>query len=153
MKRDAFVEFVVLISAALDLTPPLPANAGVLDRWAAEPVQYIFLPASAFIANVKGYPVLPKGTQAFIRQSVIVSPTIVFFDVPLTLRDQHRPVFVLSGVDSGLHTMGDESAYLQYVKHLEKSSPVVQAAKTEGSVEYFAQGYQDYLQNPLQVCL
>lgn len=65
---------VVLMSAALDLTPPLPANAGVLDRWAAEPVQYIFLPASSFIANVKGYPVLPKGTQAFIRQSMIVSP-------------------------------------------------------------------------------
>lgn len=48
--------------------------------------------------------------------------------------------------------MGGESAYSQYVKHLEKSSLVVQAAKTEGSVENFAQGYQDYLQNPLQVC-
>jgi len=75
---------VVLMSAALDLTPPLPANAGVLDRWAAEPVQHIFLPASAFIANVKGYPVLPKGTQAFIRKNMIVSPAIVFFDVLLT---------------------------------------------------------------------
>lgn len=75
---------VVLMSAALDLTPPLPANTGVLGRWAAEPVHHIFLPASAFIANVKGYPVLPKGTQAFIRQSMIVSPAIVFFDVPLT---------------------------------------------------------------------
>lgn len=76
---------------------------------------------------------------------------IIFFDVPLTLRDQHRPAFILSSVDSGLHTMGGESAYLQYVNHLEKSSPVAQAAKTEGSVEHFAQGYQDYLQNPLQV--
>jgi hypothetical protein len=47
--------------------------------------------------------------------------------------------------------MGGESAYAQYVKHLEKSSPVVQATKTDGTVEYFAQGYQDYLQNPLQV--
>lgn len=74
----------VLMSAALDLTLPLPADAGLLDRWAAEPVQHVFLPASAFIANVKGYPVFPKGTQAFIRQCMIVSPAIVFFDVPLT---------------------------------------------------------------------
>ena len=83
---------------------------------------------------------------------MIVSPAIVFFDVLLTLRLQHRPTFILSGVDSGIHTMGGESAYSQYVKHLEKGSSVVQAAKTEGTVEYFAQGYQDYLQNPLQVC-
>lgn len=40
---------------------------------------------------------------------------------------------------------------MQYVRHLEKSSPPVQAAKTDGTVEHFAQGYQDYLQNPLQV--
>lgn len=142
---------VVLMSAALDLTLPLPTNPGVLDRWAAEPVQQIFLPASSFIANVKGYPVLPKGTQVFIRQCMIVSPAIIFFDVSLTLT-QHHPSIILSGVDSSLHTMGGESAYSQYVKHLEKSSPVAQAAKTEGSVEHFAQGYQDYLQNPLQVC-
>ncbi|KAG9314881.1 protein arginine N-methyltransferase [Chiua virens] len=123
----------VRLTLTLDLTPPLPANAGVLDRWAAEPVQHIFLPASAFIENVKGYPVLPKGTQALIRQSMI-----------------HHPTFILSGVDSGIHAMGSESAYSQYVKHLEKTSPVVQAAKKEGTVEHFAQGYQDYLQNPLQ---
>ena len=67
------------MSLALDLTPPLPANnAGVLNRWVAEPVHHIFLPASAFIANVKGYPVLPKGTQAFLRQSMIVSRCIVY---------------------------------------------------------------------------
>ncbi|KIJ67063.1 hypothetical protein HYDPIDRAFT_85533 [Hydnomerulius pinastri MD-312] len=129
---------LMLISTALDLTPPLPANAGVLNRWAAEPVQHIFLPASAFIANTKGYPVLPKGTQAFIRQSMIVSPMA------------HRPTVVLSGVNTGLHAKGGESAYAQYVKHLEKSSLAVQAARTEGTVENFAQGYQDFLQNPLQ---
>ncbi|KIM68377.1 hypothetical protein SCLCIDRAFT_105837 [Scleroderma citrinum Foug A] len=121
------------LTLTLDLTPPLPANAGALHRWVAEPVQHIFLPASAFIANVKGYPVLPKGTQAFLRQSMI-----------------HRPTFILSGVRSGLHASGGESVYAQYLGHLEKSSPPVQAARTEGTVEHFAQGYQDYLQNPLQ---
>ena len=53
---------------ALDLTPPLPLTAGVLDKWLAEHTRQIFLPASTFIANAKSYPVLPKGTQSFIRE-------------------------------------------------------------------------------------
>lgn len=57
----------------------------------------------------------------------------------------------MSGVSSGLHTKGGESAYAQYVRHVEKTSSAVQAAMTAGTVEHFAQGYQDYLQNPLQV--
>lgn len=36
-------------------------------------MRYIFLPSSTFIANVKGYPVLPKPTQQFIRDSMIAS--------------------------------------------------------------------------------
>lgn len=39
---------------------------------------------------------------------------------------------------------------MQYVRHLEKTSPAVKAMRTEGTVEHFAQGYQDYLQAPLQ---
>jgi type II protein arginine methyltransferase len=138
--------------SVLVLTPPLPTNAaGVLDRWAAEPVQHVFLPASTFIANFKGSPVLPKVTQTFIRQCMIVSFSLFCDRLTSTNRSQHRPTFILSGVDSGVHTMGGEPAYSQYLKHLEKSSLVVQATKMEGSVEYFAQAYQDYLQNPLQV--
>lgn len=40
---------------------------------------------------------------------------------------------------------------MQYIRHLERTSPVVQAAQQAGTVENFAQGYQDYLQAPLQV--
>jgi protein arginine N-methyltransferase 5 len=58
---------------ALDLTPPLPLTLGALSRWAAESVRFLFLPASTFIANNKGYPVLPKGTQSFIRDSMAAS--------------------------------------------------------------------------------
>ncbi|KAG1771016.1 PRMT5-domain-containing protein [Suillus occidentalis] len=121
------------LTLTLDLTPPLPSNAGILNRWMAEPVHHIFLPASTFIANVKGYPVLPKGTQSFLRNSMA-----------------HHPIIIMSGVSSGLHTKGGESAYAQYVRHVEKTSSAVQAAMTAGTVEHFAQGYQDYLQNPLQ---
>ena len=62
-----------LLPPALDLTPPLPSTLGVLSRWAAESVRFIYLPSSTFIANNKGYPVLPKGTQSFIRDSVAAS--------------------------------------------------------------------------------
>lgn len=58
---------------------------------------------------------------------------------------------ILSGASSGHHTRGGEAAYSQYVRHLEKTSPAVVAAKKSGTVENFAQGYQDYLQAPLQV--
>lgn len=58
---------------------------------------------------------------------------------------------ILSGTDLGKHSKGGEAAYSQYVRHLEKTSPAVKAMKTEGTVEHFAQGYQDYLQAPLQV--
>jgi protein arginine N-methyltransferase 5 len=54
-------------SVALDLTNPLPPSAGALARWTAEPVRNIWLPAASFIANAKGYPVLSKACQAFIR--------------------------------------------------------------------------------------
>ena len=60
---------------------------------------------------------------------------------------------ILSGTDAGKHSKGGEAAYAQYIRHLEKTSPAVKAIKTEGTVENFAQGYQDYLQAPLQVSL
>ncbi|KAF5367430.1 hypothetical protein D9758_003674 [Tetrapyrgos nigripes] len=121
------------LSLALDLTPPLPNNLTALGKWSAEAVRHIFLPASTFIANTKGYPVLPKSTQTFIRDSMA-----------------HRPSFILSGVSSGVHTRGNEVAYSQYIRHLERTSPLVQAVEKSGTVENFAQGYQDYLQAPLQ---
>ena len=52
---------------ALDLTNPLPPSVGALARWTAEPVKHIWLPASSFISNGKGYPVLSKACQAFLK--------------------------------------------------------------------------------------
>lgn len=59
---------------------------------------------------------------------------------------------ILSDTTSGLHVKGGgEAAYVQYVRHLDKTSPALVQAKTAGTVENFARGYQDYLQAPLQV--
>ena len=70
-----------MMYAALDLTPPLPSALEVLNQWVAEPTRYIFLPASSFITNGKGYPVLPKGTQSFIRDIMKVSDDAISFAV------------------------------------------------------------------------
>ncbi|KAJ7035001.1 PRMT5-domain-containing protein [Mycena alexandri] len=126
-------DYSTRLTLTLDLTPPLPVKSGFLSKWKAEAIRHLFLPSSTFIANTKGYPVLPKGTQSFIRESMT-----------------HRPVVILAGANLGLHSLGGELAYSQYLRHLEKTSPAVQAALTSGTVENFAQGYQDYLQAPLQ---
>ncbi|KAF8896284.1 PRMT5 arginine-N-methyltransferase-domain-containing protein [Infundibulicybe gibba] len=121
------------LTLTLDLSPALPTKLGVLSKWTAESVRYIFLPSSTFIANTKGYPVLPKPTQNFLRDSMI-----------------HRPTIILAEAHLGNHTRGGEAAYSQYIKHMERSSSAVQAAHRVGAVENFAMGYQDYLQAPLQ---
>ncbi|KAI0001496.1 PRMT5 arginine-N-methyltransferase-domain-containing protein [Russula compacta] len=121
------------LTLTLDLMPPLPSVPGVLNRWAAEPIKHLLIPASSFIANAKGYPVLPKGSQSFLRDVM-----------------KHRPVVILSDTTAGLHVKGGEAAYLQYVRHLDKTSPALVQANTAGTVENFARGYQDYLQAPLQ---
>ena len=59
-------------TAALDLSNPLPPSAGALARWTAEPVKHIWLPATSFISNAKGYPVLSKACQAFLKGLVKV---------------------------------------------------------------------------------
>jgi protein arginine N-methyltransferase 5 len=64
---------------------------------------------------------------------------------------QLQPTVILANANTGVHAKGGPHAYSQYVRHLEKTSPAVIAAQTAGTVENFAQGYQDYLQAPLQV--
>ena len=62
-------------------------------------------------------------------------------------------MIILSEVNAGNHSRGGEAVYSQYIRHLEKTSPAVQAVQSAGTVEHFAQGYQDFLQAPLQVRL
>lgn len=69
----------------------------------------------------------------------------------LIVEAQHRPGIILTDTEIGLHRMGGNLAYQQYVRYLEKTSASVTAQETAGSVESFAEGYWDYLQAPLQV--
>ncbi|PWN52296.1 PRMT5-domain-containing protein [Violaceomyces palustris] len=116
------------IQVALDLSYPLPSPS-TLSRWTAEPVSMLWLPSVAYLANAKGFPVLSKAAQAFIKGILKKTPTIA-----------------LSGAQNPPpnHTRGGPSAYLQYIRHLEKSSP------PDSVVDSFARGYTDWLQAPLQ---
>jgi protein arginine N-methyltransferase 5 len=62
--------------SALDMSNPLPPSLTTLQRWIAEPTDIIFLPSQSFIPNAKGYPVLSKACQAFIRSFVRVSAVV-----------------------------------------------------------------------------
>ncbi len=59
---------------ALDLTMSLAVQTVPYsyDRWSSEPTRFIMLPASTFVPNPKGYPVLTKALQQFIRNIVKV---------------------------------------------------------------------------------
>ncbi|ADV21175.1 protein arginine N-methyltransferase 5 [Cryptococcus gattii E566] len=127
------------LSVTLDLTNPLPPSAGALARWSAEPVNYIWLPASSFIPNAKGYPVLSKACQAFIREM-----------------GKQNPTYILSQTTMKRHSAGGHNAYLQYIRHITSTpqpgpntQPRAIMALPAGASEKF-QDYSDYLQAPLQ---
>ncbi len=124
-------EYHPRLSVALDLAPLLPPTLpSCIEAWQAEPISHVFLPASSFISNAKGYPVLPKSTQGLVRNLIAHQPTLNF---------------ILSGTEASLHPKGGPDAYPQYIHHLQRTT----GAK-EGSMEYWARGYGDFLQAPLQ---
>ncbi|RXK42065.1 protein arginine N-methyltransferase 5 [Tremella mesenterica] len=124
------------LSVTLDLTNPLPPSVGALARWTAEPVSYIWLPAGSFIPNAKGYPVLSKACQAFLRGMAKLSPT-----------------YILSGTTMSRHPAGGPTAYLQYLRHITTTpGPGVGMSLANGAsaVGDLGAGYSDFLQAPLQ---
>ncbi|KAJ3126682.1 Protein arginine N-methyltransferase 5 [Nowakowskiella sp. JEL0407] len=108
---------------ALQFPEELPDDVDdQVQRWFAEPVKYIILPASLFLTNAKGFPVLSKKMQGIINPQFII----------------------LSHSIKGHHQNGGLSAYAQYIQYLYRQRP------ESGVIDQFATGYHDYLQAPLQ---
>ncbi|CAO3683062.1 unnamed protein product [Umbelopsis vinacea] len=116
------------LHVALELSPYLPEEEHHLERWFAEPIKAVIIPANVFISNQKGYPVLPKRHQIFIK----------------SLIQKFKPSFIVTASELGLHKAGGPSAYQEYIRYLSRSLP------PPNDVERFSVGYQDYLQAPLQ---
>ncbi|KAI8146475.1 PRMT5 arginine-N-methyltransferase-domain-containing protein [Fennellomyces sp. T-0311] len=116
------------ISVALELPKELPQNETYLDTWFAEPIKAVIVPADIFISNNKGYPVLPKAHQAFVKK---------------LMQRMHLQVIVTLA-QTQLHASATPSSYQEYVHYLNRNLPEL------NDVDRFAAGYHDYLQAPLQ---
>lgn len=112
------------ITVALEVTADLPSKL-VLEKWAAEPIKFLFVPTSIFVFNKSGFPTLTKGHQEFL----------------LRLFKQRDVQYVLTGQPSHAEGM---KVYLQYMHFLWKKRP---AWTTQEKYEY---PYYNYLQTPLQ---
>ncbi|KAI9206931.1 PRMT5 arginine-N-methyltransferase-domain-containing protein [Polychytrium aggregatum] len=114
------------LGVALELPSDLPAQAS-LNRWFSEPVKCIVLPTSIFLINKKGYPVLPKSHQMYIKQWM-----------------KYNVQFVISTPSDVVTSEGGLGAFQQYLHHLASTLPELD------HVEKLSAGYQDFLQAPLQ---
>ncbi|CCG82158.1 Arginine N-methyltransferase skb1 [Taphrina deformans PYCC 5710] len=118
-------EYSSRLHVALEIPTRLP-SLDTQSRWLSEDVRQLFLSASVFLVNNKGYPVLPKAHQAYVQAACKFGPTIVLQDI-----DKHQ-------------RLGGDDAYLQYMRYILKNAPAPSVAET------IAPGYQDFLQQPLQ---
>lgn len=112
------------VGLALEVSKELPKPVE-MKRWLGEPVRTMILPTKIFLINKKGYPVLPRPHQQFIRQ-------LFKFNVQ----------FVISGSNKMLDK--SMAAYYQYLDHLYMTRPTLDC------YSQFSKGYEDYLQCPLQ---
>ncbi|XP_029658740.1 protein arginine N-methyltransferase 5 [Formica exsecta] len=94
-----------------------------IDKWLGEPVRCLILPTTIFLTNKKGYPVLSKAHQAIVKRFAALEVQFV-----LTGATRYQSI----------------SYYHNYLDYLWKG------CQSDGTIEKFARGYEDYLQCPLQ---
>lgn len=108
------------IKLALEVGPELPSKEE-LDRWLGEPVAAIIIQSKTFITNKKGYPVLSKPHQEFIKKMFNIGCQIV-----------------ISG------QLGIKQQF-NYLGHLYQNTTSLTPYSSD-----FISGFEDYLQTPLQ---
>ncbi|KAG2220444.1 hypothetical protein INT45_004186 [Circinella minor] len=116
------------IHVALELPKELPEDDLLLDTWIAEPIKSVIVPADIFISNNKGYPVLPKPHQTYLKK----------------LMHRIQPQIIVTLPDVNIHPSAAPSSYQEYIRYLNRNLPEM------NDVDRFASGYHDYLQAPLQ---
>ncbi|KAH0947236.1 hypothetical protein HN011_006109 [Eciton burchellii] len=110
------------LGIALIVSHDLPESEEI-DRWLGEPVRCLILPTTLFVTNKKGYPVLSKAHQALVKKFAALDVQFI-----LTGATRYQSI----------------TYYHNYLDFLWKG------CQTNGTVEKFARGYEDYLQCPLQ---
>lgn len=97
----------------------------MLEKWAAEPIKFLYIPTSIFVFNKAGFPTLTRPHQTFL----------------LGLMKQKDVQYVLTGEP---HHVDGLSVYLQYLNFLYKKRPEFTYQ------EKYEYPYYNYLQTPLQ---
>nr|POE72443.1 protein arginine n-methyltransferase skb1 [Quercus suber] len=138
------------LSIALELPRQLPAT-NLQSRWYSEAVRILSIPRTSFLRNANGHPVLSKSHQEYITQFLQLrfNPWVLLSDVASIPQDtssratDNQPTPAEAAVQSG-KTLQDPYAHLRYIRHLQQTQP------NRAVIQRFGQGYQDYLQSPLQ---
>jgi len=108
------------IKLALEIGAELPSDEE-LNRWLGEPVAALIIQSNIFITNKKGYPVLSKRHQEFIKKMFNIGCQIV-----------------ISG------ELGIKQQF-NYLGHLYQNTSSLTPYSSD-----FISGFEDYLQTPLQ---
>ena len=136
------------VDIALEIPRQLP-SASLQSRWYSEPVRLLLFPRTSFLRNAKGYPVLSKQHQQLLSRFARLRfpPWIVLSDVdPVigTASSTTRDPTPVEAASKANEKSKDPATHLRYLRHLQQNQP------PRPPVERFGQGYQDYLQSPLQ---
>lgn len=153
--------------------PTIPTQ----DRWYSEPLRLLNIPATAFLRNASGYPVLSKPQQALVSRYMRLRtlPWLLLSDVgPIPgLNDPDLILPMETGFLSPGHAADApqdmsasptpaEAAHQQEQRRTSKERNLEstdylryirhlqQNQPPKSTIERFGAGYQDYLQTPLQ---
>ncbi|GAM88580.1 hypothetical protein ANO11243_066140 [Dothideomycetidae sp. 11243] len=137
------------LAIALTIPRLLPSDT-VQSRWYSEPLRILHFPASSFPPNAKGHPVLSKAHQALLTRYTRLQQTpwlLVSGTTPLPGRADSISAKTDPTPAEAAHVDTNPASaapHLAYLRHLQvNQEPLPPLAR-------FAQGYQDYLQSPLQ---
>ncbi|WPB03278.1 uncharacterized protein RHO25_007915 [Cercospora beticola] len=140
------------LTVALELPRQLP-SLELQSRWFSEPVRTLVMPRTTFLRNQAGYPVLDKGHQQLLSRFLRLkfAPWVLLADVdPIEAAEDAlgqsgpEPTPAEAASAASKSKAADTLAHLRYMRRLQQTQP------SRPPVEKFGQGYQDYIQSPLQ---
>ncbi|KAG4305086.1 hypothetical protein PORY_001256 [Pneumocystis oryctolagi] len=129
-----------VVAFRMEGTLPEPVE---MARWFAEPVGLLVVRSDIFTFDAENHPVLPEAHQAFYTKFARVWIVLINVICVVINAAQLKPNVLLCMSDESC-SIDDSLPYLQHLRDLEQNMGPATA------MEAFADGYQDYLQVPLQ---